>query len=152
MAAILNFKMAANVQVCLDGRVDFLFHLIVIYNIPKGISSTLFRSMFAPSHHTTTLEEESELVKWDIGKLDAVDGILDKVNAVMDVNEDIAEVIGSPDKVIQVILRGESNEKNDEGTENAKITEENNEENKQDEKDNKTNKKKVDKGDNGTDR
>ena len=26
MAAILNFKMATNVQVCLDGRVDFLFH------------------------------------------------------------------------------------------------------------------------------
>ena len=57
-----------------------------------------------------TLEEESELVKWDIEKLDAVDGILDKVNAVMDVNEDIAEFIGPPDKVLQVVLRGESNE------------------------------------------
>jgi len=69
-----------------------------------------------------TLEEESELVKWDIEKLDAVDGILDKVNAFMDVNEDIAEVIGSPDKVVQVVLRGESNEKNDERTENAKTS------------------------------
>ena len=114
--------------------------------------------------------EDPELVKWDIEKLDAVDGILDKVNAVMDVNEDIAEFIGPPDKVLQVVLRGESNEIIDERNKNAKTTNKddeeptkkvdndtthqigkNNEENKQDGKDNKANKNKVDNENNGTD-
>ncbi len=46
MAAILNFQMAATVQVYYDARVDFLFHLVVTYNIPKGRTSTLFRMTF----------------------------------------------------------------------------------------------------------
>ena len=69
-----------------------------------------------------TIEEDTELVKWDMETLDALDGIVDKVNALNDVNEDIAEVIGSPDKVVEVFMRGESNEKNDERTKNVKIT------------------------------
>ena len=72
-----------------------------------------------------TLEEEWDI---DIEKLDAVDGILDKVNAVMDVNEDIAEFIGPPDKVLQVVLRGESNEIIDERNKNAKTTNKDDEE------------------------
>ena len=55
MAAILNFKMAADVQVYKDARVDFLFHLVVTYNMPKGRTSTLFRMPFAPSHLTTAI-------------------------------------------------------------------------------------------------
>ncbi len=50
MAAILNFKMAANVQIYNNARVDFLFHWVETYYMPKGRTSTLFRMPFAPSH------------------------------------------------------------------------------------------------------
>ena len=75
-----------------------------------------------------TLGDDPELVKWDMEKLDALDNIVDKVNALNDLNEDIAEVIGSPDKVVEVFKRGESNEMNDERNKNTKITNKDDEE------------------------
>ena len=55
MAAILNFKMAANMQVYMNARVDFFIQLVVTNNMPEGITSTLFRMRFAPSHHTIAM-------------------------------------------------------------------------------------------------
>ena len=52
MAAILNFKMAANLQHSQEVTLDFLFDFDVTYNVSKGISSTISGSMFAPSNHT----------------------------------------------------------------------------------------------------
>ena len=46
MAAILNFKMAANLQHSQEVTMDFLFGFDVIYNVSKGISRTIIGSMF----------------------------------------------------------------------------------------------------------
>ena len=51
MAAILNFKMATNVHMYKNTKVDYFIQLVVTNNMPKGISSTLLRMMFTPSHH-----------------------------------------------------------------------------------------------------
>ena len=46
MAAILNFKMAAYLQQTQVVTVDFLSYFDITYNVSKGISSTIFGSMF----------------------------------------------------------------------------------------------------------
>ena len=56
MAAILNFKMAANLQHSQEVTLDFLFDFDVTYNVSKGISSTISGSMFAPSNHTNKIK------------------------------------------------------------------------------------------------
>ena len=58
MAAILNFKMAANLQHSQEVTLDFLFDFDVTHNVSKGISSTISGSMFAPSNHSKWSDED----------------------------------------------------------------------------------------------
>ena len=65
MAAILNFKMAANEQVCMDGRVIFFSFDYHLQYVKRNFQYSLFYRIFPHSHDTnsvlaTTLEFENK--------------------------------------------------------------------------------------------